>query len=152
MKPYFIFALVLTVVYLVYYTVIIMHDLYGKKGREKSGEEVFDLGAPDNEESVAVTENEAGFNIGGEQYETDAGPDEPVTGEETAVTGKEKAPEETPEEKLARLKAKAEERMEEITPYLSDSRTADEMYKAILSKGKLENRPDMAWQPIKDKL
>ena len=59
---------------------------------------------------------------------------------------------ETPEERLERLKAKAEEKMEETTPYLSDGFSADEMYKAMLSRGKLENRPEMAWKPIKDKL
>lgn len=40
----------------------------------------------------------------------------------------------------------------ETTPYLSDGFSADEMYKAMLSRGKLENRPEMAWKPIKDKL
>lgn len=32
MKSYFIFTIVLTVAYLVYYAVIIVQDLYGKKG------------------------------------------------------------------------------------------------------------------------
>ena len=50
------------------------------------------------------------------------------------------------------LSTVAEEKMEETTPYLSDGFSADEMYKAMLSRGKLENRPEMAWKPIKDKL
>ena len=54
MKSYFIFAIVLTAAYIVYYAVIIVHDLYGKKGTGKMQEEVFDLGEPDDEESVAV--------------------------------------------------------------------------------------------------
>ena len=104
MRSYFIFAIVLTVAYLIYYAVIIMQDLYGKRR----------------------------------------------TGQKPA----DKKPEtkETPEERLERLKAKAEEKMEETTPYLSDGFSADEMYKAMLSRGKLENRPEMAWKPIKDKL
>lgn len=64
MKSYFIFAIVLTAAYIVYYAVIIVHDLYGKKGTGKMQEEVFDLGEPDDEESVAVTENETGFEVG----------------------------------------------------------------------------------------
>ena len=35
MKSYFIFTIVLTVAYLVYYAVIIVQDLYGKKGNGK---------------------------------------------------------------------------------------------------------------------
>lgn len=33
MNSYFIFAIVLTVAYIIYYAVIIAHDLYGKRGR-----------------------------------------------------------------------------------------------------------------------
>ena len=55
MSSYFIFALVLTVLYIVYYAVNITRDLYGKKGTEKTDEEVFDLGPMDaTEESVEI--------------------------------------------------------------------------------------------------
>ena len=63
MNSYFIFAIVLTVAYIIYYAVIIAHDIYGKKGTDKPNEEVFDLGAPEEEESVAVTESETGFSM-----------------------------------------------------------------------------------------
>lgn len=68
MKSYFIFTIVLTVAYLVYYAVIIVQDLYGKKGNSKPEEEVFDLGAPEDEQSVSVTESDTGFNVGNEKY------------------------------------------------------------------------------------
>ncbi|MGO5517505.1 hypothetical protein ACTQXG_19390 [Parabacteroides distasonis] len=150
MRSFYIFAIVLTVAYLIYYAVIIMQDLYGKKRTGKTEEEIFDLGTLESEESVAVTESETGFSVGGEQYETETGSGSPSTEQKPA----DKKPEtkETPEERLERLKAKAEEKMEETTPYLSDGLSADEMYKAMLSRGKLENRPEMAWKPIKDKL
>ena len=48
MGSYFIFALVLTVLYIVYFAVNIIRDLYGKKGTEKTDEEVFDLGPIQN--------------------------------------------------------------------------------------------------------
>lgn len=146
MKSYLIFAIVLTVAYIIYYAVIIAKELYGKKREEKTEEEVFDLD-PSEEESVAVTESDTGFSVGGEQYETEGS----TATEEQQES--ETAPQtETPEEKLQFQKAKAEERMEETEPYLSDAFTTEEMYKAMVSGGHIENRPDLAWKPIRDKL
>ena len=174
MSSYFIFALVLTVLYIVYYAVNITRDLYGKKGTEKTDEEVFDLGPMDaTEESVEVSENETGFSIGNETCDTEAVAAPPAvqdgdTGKKelrflslletlgtapTAVqdgdTGKKEA---AAKERLERLKAKAEAQMEEIAPYLSDGFTDEEMYKALISKGRLDNRPCLKWRPVKDKL
>ncbi len=150
MKSYFIFAIVLTAVYLVYYAVIIVQDLYGKKGTGKPDEEVFDLGAPEDEQSVAVTESDTGFSIGDEKYETDVTPTAtPATQEAAATSDNGDA---TVAEKLERLKAKAEERMEETATYLSDAYTADELYKAMISKGKTDGRPELEWKPLKDRL
>lgn len=148
MNSYFIFAIVLTVAYIIYYAVIIAHDLYGKKGTDKPDEEVFDLGAPDEEESVAVTESETGFSIGSENFETES----TTVASETSADedGKDKL--DTAQDKLERLKAEAEERMQETTPYLSDARTSEEMYKAMISKGRLDNRPEIKWNPIQDRL
>lgn len=149
MKSYFIFAVVLTVAYVIYYAVIIVQDLYGKKGTGKTDEEVFDLGAPDDEQSVDVTESETGFSVGSEKYETEAEPAALSATEEKAEADNGEA---AAAEKLERLKAKAEERMEETVPYLSDARTAEELYKAMVSKGRLDNRPELAWNPLKDRL
>lgn len=148
MKSYFIFAIVLTVAYIVYYAVIIVHDLYGKKGADKTQEEVFDLGEPDDEESVAVTESEKGFEVGSNAYETGtAGADEAEAPQAEATGAGISA-----QEKLERLKAKAEERMEESVPYLSDERTAEEMYRAMVAGGRMDGRPDMEWKPLKERL
>ncbi len=146
MKSYLIFAIVLTVAYIIYYAVIIAQELYGKKGEEKTEEEVFDLD-PSEEESVAVTESDTGFSVGSEQYETEGS-----TATEEQQEPETAPPTETPEEKLQRLKAKAEERMEETEPYLSDAFTTEEMYKAMVSGGHIDNRPALAWKPIRDKL
>ena len=73
MGSYFIFAIVLTVLYVIYYAVNIARDLYGKKESGKTDEEVFDLGLVDaTEESISVSENETGFSIGSEKYDTEA--------------------------------------------------------------------------------
>ena len=130
MNSYFIFAIVLTVAYIIYYAVIIAHDIYGKKGTDKPNEEVFDLGAPEEEESVAVTESETGFSIGSENYETES----TATSSETSLEDVKDKPG-TAQEKLERLKAEAEE-----------------MYKAMISKGRLDNRPEIKWNPIQDRL
>ena len=150
MKSYFIFAIVLTVAYLVYYAVVIVQDLYGKKGTDRTDEEVFDLGAPEEEESVVVTESDMGFNVGNEQYETEAAPTaSPMTQEPAGTATQGEAP---VAEKLAKLKAKAEEQMEETVPYLSDAYTTDELYKAMIAGGKIDNRPELEWKPLKDHL
>lgn len=148
MSSYFIFALVLTVLYIVYYAVNITRDLYGKKGTEKTDEEVFDLGPMDaTEESVEVSENETGFSIGNETCDTEAVAAPPAV--QDGDTGKKEA---AAKERLERLKAKTEAQMEEIAPYLSDGFTDEEMYKALISKGRLDNRPCLKWRPVKDKL
>ena len=91
MKSYFIFAIVLTAAYIVYYAVIIVHDLYGKKGTGKMQEEVFDLGEPDDEESVAVTENETGFEVGSNAYETETGETRTAESQSGGTDGRERA-------------------------------------------------------------
>ncbi len=71
MSSYLIFVLVLTAVYIIYYAVIITKDLYGKKDDAKTNEEVFDVSnMTDVEGSVAVEENDGGFSIGGNSYDT----------------------------------------------------------------------------------
>jgi hypothetical protein len=96
---------------------------------------------------VAVTESETGFSIGSENYETES----TATSSETSLEDVKDKPG-TAQEKLERLKAEAEEQMEETTPYLSDARTSEEMYKAMISKGRLDNRPEIKWNPIQDRL
>lgn len=116
MGSYFIFALVLTVLYIVYFAVNIIRDLYGKKGTEKTDEEVFDLGPMDStEESVEVSENETGFKIGNETYGTETVPAASPAAQ-NGDTGKKDG---TAKDRLERLKAKAEAQMEKVAPYLS---------------------------------
>ena len=148
MESYFIFAIVLTVLYVIYYAVNIARDLYGKKDNGKTDEEVFDLGLVDaTEESISISENETGFSIGSEKYDTEV--EAVVT---PVVQDSDAKQEETAHIRFERLKAKAEERMEDSVPYLSDPFTSEEMYKAMVSRGCPENRPELKWKPVKDKL
>ena len=52
MSPFLIFAIVLTVAYIIYYAVMITRDLYGKKDEENKHEEVFDVGDMDELEEA----------------------------------------------------------------------------------------------------
>lgn len=148
MDSYFIFAIVLTLLYILYYAVVIVHDLYGKKGTEKPGEEVFELDPEDiTEESIDVSENETGFSVGNEKYDTEAQP-AAATSQKTDAD----QDEEIARKRFERLKAKAEAQLEDTERFLSDPLTAEEMYKAMVSGGRLDNRPEMAWKPVKDRL
>lgn len=65
MSPFAIFAIVLTIAYIIYYGVTISRDLYGKKGQETETEEIFDMSNMSKiEEPIPVTEDGDGFVIG----------------------------------------------------------------------------------------
>ena len=71
MSPFVIFAISLTIAYVIYYAVMITRDLYGKKEETKSNEEVFDVSNITEEEAaVAVNESDGGFSIANKQYDT----------------------------------------------------------------------------------
>lgn len=146
MNAYFIFAIVLTAAYIIYYAVVIVHDLYGKKTEEKSNVEVFDV--PDSTEedvgSVAVTENEHGFSVGEENYDTaaDALPQS-----------------ETPDEEQAQAKtsfnervAKVEAELEETDSFLSDPMNEEELYKCMMAHTSVDNKVAVQVIPTKTEL
>lgn len=65
MSPFAIFAIVLTIAYIIYYGVNISRDLYGKKGQENETEEIFDVSnMSEIETPIPVTEDGDGFVIG----------------------------------------------------------------------------------------
>lgn len=67
MSAFAIFVLVLTVIY---YSVVIMQDLYAKKDAPKSEEEDFDVSQMDNpEEPISITEATNGFRLNGDSVE-----------------------------------------------------------------------------------
>ena len=58
MKSYFIFAIILTAIYVVYYAANIARDLYRKRSQGRTDEEVFEIDPDNGQDSVAVTESE----------------------------------------------------------------------------------------------
>lgn len=68
MSPFAIFTIVLIIIYIVYYSVLISRDLYGKKNAIKSDDEEFDIGfLQDEETAVGVMESENGFSLNSSQ-------------------------------------------------------------------------------------
>ena len=64
MSAFAIFVLVLTVIYVIYYSAIIMQDLYAKKDAPKTEEEDFDVSQMQNqEEPISITEDSNGFHL-----------------------------------------------------------------------------------------
>lgn len=59
------FAIALTVLYVLYYAIIIIRDLYTKKEGEKTDEEEFDVSSMEDtsEQAVGVKETENGFEL-----------------------------------------------------------------------------------------
>lgn len=129
MKSFVIFAIVLTVVYVIYYTVVIVQDLYGKPKEEKSNTESFDVSdMADEDESVAVSENEGGFSVGDNEYETTYEERQ----EEESVEGKKVV---EGASVLEKMQAKVEDKMESTQPAFSDEMFAADLNRIMLAKG-----------------
>ena len=70
MSAFAIFVLVLTIIYVIYYSAIIMQDLYAKKDAPKTEEEDFDVSQMQNqEEPISITEDSNGFHLNGDTTE-----------------------------------------------------------------------------------
>lgn len=138
MKAYFIFAIALTVAYIIYYAVMIARDLYGKNGEKiKSGEEEFDVSDFDEEESVSVVENDKGFNIGDNGYETHCIDETQNVPEETNPTD-----EKPRQDVIEALNNKVKADMEETQVTFSNPHNSAELYKLMIQNGIGELHPD----------
>lgn len=70
MSVFTIYAIVLTGLYIIYYPVTILMDLFSKKGQKRNGFEVFNTGAEsessdeEEESGVVVSETAEGYSVG----------------------------------------------------------------------------------------
>ena len=106
MNSYFIFAIALTVIYIIYYAFMIFRDLNSQKGERCDDVEIFTVDPKDADESIDVTESESGFNIGKEEYTTEyleADSESPPETEEKAADAQPKS------QAIEKLKSLAEE-------------------------------------------
>ena len=113
MKSFVIFAIVVTIIYVIYYTVIIVQDLYGKPKDEKSQGESFDVSdMTDEEESIAVSESDGGFSVGKPHV-------------------------------LEKIQSAIEKKMEEVNTTYSDPMYSEELNNTIIARGLRHNGRDM---------
>ena len=150
MNPFFIFVIVLTTAYVIYFAVNIAHDLYGKKEEKKNTTEEYDMsdmtgnggnGEDAEEDSIAVVESDNGFSIGEQEVETtvDVVSD---TAEDDGTSANEDdshADGETKESYIERVKAAVSEKMEEPDVYLSNPMYDEELSKRLLANGLADN-------------
>lgn len=142
MRAYWIFAVCLTVVYIIYYAVNIVRDLYGKKDEKPSGEEFFEVDSVDEQEEsgVHVCESERGFSIGSETFETNIASEERADDRETDAEREKRA-----QAEFERKKAQMESEMETARPCLSDAYDQEALRMALVNKGISGCRPALKW-------
>lgn len=140
MKSFVIFAIIVTVIYVIYYTVIIVQDLYGRPKDEKSQGESFDVSdMTDEEESIAVSENDGGFSVGDSRYETAY--EEKLLSqqvEEGVATVEDSKP-----HVLEKIQSAFEKKMEEVNTSYSDPMYSEELNNIIIARGLRHNSSDM---------
>lgn len=150
MKPFVIFAIVVTVIYVIYYAVIIVQDLYGKSKDEKSQGESFDVSdMTDEEESIAVSESDGGFSVGDNRYETAY--EERLFAEQTEETAA--TTENIKPHVLEKIQSAVENKMEEVKPDYSDPVYAEDLNNIIIARGvRPLGRKKVKVESLKDEL
>lgn len=144
MSPFVIFVIVLTIIYIIYYAVMITRDLYGKKEDHKTQEEVFDVSDMVEEEAaVSVHESDNGFSVADKEYETLNLHDENEAPSSTdGESGDAKSEKQSPKNVAENLAHKFEKKSDEIQPSMSDGMYADDFYQTLLN-GNRTNRPQI---------
>ena len=149
MKAYFIFVLVLTVAYVVYYAIAIAKDLHGNSDKKKSDEEEFDVSEFNAEESVSVVENDKGFNVGDNEYETHY-----VDETQSVSDNKESDSEKPKQDVIAALNSRVKANMEEARVTFSNPYNSADLYKLMVEKGLAnpKSNGDVTTKPLIDEL
>ncbi|RHK12434.1 hypothetical protein DW080_07155 [Bacteroides caccae] len=153
MSPFVIFVIVLTIIYIIYYAVMITRDLYGKKEDHKTQEEVFDVSDMVEEEAaVSVHESDNGFSVADKEYETLNLHDENEAPSSTdGESGDAKSEKQSPKNVAENLAHKFEKKSDEIQPSMSDGMYADDFYQTLLN-GNRTNRPQIKIEHIRNEL
>lgn len=136
MSAFLIYAIVLTLVYIIYYSAMITKDTYAAKGQTSDTSETFEFSDMNSQiESVDVNESEHGFYIGDEapDYEDNVSQEEINNVEdEHGILPETETSQVGPSQ--AELHAKAAEAgMEDIQPEYSDEFEPDEFDTILLN-------------------
>jgi len=132
MSPFAIFAIVLTLAYIIYYGVVIAKDLTKKPGQEETNEETIDVDVfAQTEEPEAVKSVGDGFQIGdGPVYQPEPEPE--VISLDSDGNVEAKGLEGVLTSELARRFSEAVEEMEE-TDVDSQPQVEDEVYEKMMA-------------------
>lgn len=137
MSAFIIYAIVLTLAYIIYYSAMITKDAYARKEQTSDTSETFDVGDMNGQiESVTVNESKHGFYLGDENAdeEDNAGEEEStdVTADDHEATDESDSESDAPS-KAEQHAESAEAMMEEIDPEFSDSFEPDEFDLVLLN-------------------
>ena len=146
MSSYFIFAIALTVAYIIYFAVMIMQDLYGKKKDGKNDVEEFSV-IDDPDEGVQVSESDSGFSIGEEDYTTEYLEQENAQ----TVDDNQKASSDTPSP-VAEIKSKIDESMDTVESFMSNPCTDEQLQLALINGGHIDDKTELDWKKVINEL
>ena len=146
MSSYFIFAIALTVAYIIYFAVTIMQDLYGKKKDGKNDVEEFSV-TDDPDEGVQVSESDSGFSIGEEDYTTEYLEQENAQ----TVDDNQKASSDTPSP-VAEIKSKIDESMDTVESFMSNPCTDEQLQLALINGGHIDDDTELDWKKVINEL
>ena len=146
MSSYFIFAIALTVAYIIYFAVMIMQDLYGKKKDGKNDVEEFSV-TDDPDEGVQVSESDSGFSIGEEDYTTEYLEQENAQ----TVDDNQKASSDT-SSPVAEIKSKIDESMDTVESFMSNPCTDEQLQLALINGGHIDDKTELDWKKVINEL
>ncbi len=175
MSPFVIFAISLTIAYVIYYAVMITRDLYGKKEEAKSNEEVFDISNMAEEDAaVAVNESDGGFSVADKLYDTSfqggASYDEDYymgaenngtdgyASDTDSINGENGNDEENDSQTKKKggaesLQERVSGQMESTSPIWIDGLWQDDFTESLLKQGETKpGRPNIKTIPVKDEI
>ena len=146
MSSYFIFAIALTVAYIIYFAVMIMQDLYGKKKDGKNDVEEFSV-TDDSVEGVLVSESDSGFSIGEEDYTTEYLEQENVQ----TVDENQESSSDTPSP-VAEIKSQIDESMDTVESFMSNPCTDEQLQLTLINGGHIDDNTELDWKKVINEL
>ena len=146
MSSYFIFAIALTVAYIIYFAVMIMQDLYGKKNDSKNDVEVFSI-AEDSDEGVQVSESDSGFSIGEDDYTT-----EYLEQEKTPTVDEEQKSSDDSPSPITEMKSQIDEAMDNVESFMSNPCSDEKLQLALINGGSIDDDHELDWKKVINEL
>ena len=154
MSPFMIFAIVLTVVYVIYFAAMISYDLYGKKNTTKETEETFDVSSLTEEETPTSVEEESEDSLESQGIQKEVTEDglEIYSGEDSHPANDDTSP--VPEEPVSseELNEVCNQGTEEIVPEKSFACSSEEFMDMLNKKYHQTTQRKIEKENVRDNL